>query len=222
MLRQTASAGGTPKERAIAVHTLLRKDLILKRYRAFGEDLALLPKDAEVADKKDDGTPDLTVFKWAGAKEDYECPGLADTARTLAQKPDQLAGLICLAEFFRLNEGLGDFEPVPADGSGGAPSRRADVPRAARGGLAAGAGVDSRGEVTVIVEPTQATHGVMRATDVHKRFGRLEVLKGVSLEVRGGRRSASSAPRARARRPFCVASTISRRSPRAGSRSTGT
>jgi polar amino acid transport system ATP-binding protein len=27
---------------------------------------------------------------------------------------------------------------------------------------------------------------VMRATDVHKRFGRLEVLKGVSLEVEGG------------------------------------
>jgi polar amino acid transport system ATP-binding protein len=27
---------------------------------------------------------------------------------------------------------------------------------------------------------------VMRATDVHKRFGRLEVLKGVSLEVRAG------------------------------------
>jgi polar amino acid transport system ATP-binding protein len=40
--------------------------------------------------------------------------------------------------------------------------------------------------VTLIVEPTQATHGVMRATDVHKRFGRLEVLKGVSLEVREG------------------------------------
>jgi polar amino acid transport system ATP-binding protein len=46
--------------------------------------------------------------------------------------------------------------------------------------------VDSGGEVTLIVEPTQATQGVMRATDVHKRFGRLEVLKGVSLEVREG------------------------------------
>ena len=81
-----------------------------------------MPKDAEEADKKDDGTPDLTVFKWAGAKEDYECPGLA-AARTLAQKPDQLASLICLAEFFRLNDGLGDFEPVPGDELGGAPSR---------------------------------------------------------------------------------------------------
>ena len=40
--------------------------------------------------------------------------------------------------------------------------------------------------MTLIVEPTQATHGVMRATDVYKRFGRLEVLKGISLEVREG------------------------------------
>jgi polar amino acid transport system ATP-binding protein len=37
--------------------------------------------------------------------------------------------------------------------------------------------------VTLALEPTQATRAVMRATDVHKRFGRLEVLKGISLEV---------------------------------------
>jgi polar amino acid transport system ATP-binding protein len=35
----------------------------------------------------------------------------------------------------------------------------------------------------VLVPPT-TTEVVMQATDVHKRFGRLEVLKGVSLEVR--------------------------------------
>jgi polar amino acid transport system ATP-binding protein len=40
--------------------------------------------------------------------------------------------------------------------------------------------------VTLALEPTQATQAVMRATDVHKRFGRLEVLKGISLEVGQG------------------------------------
>ena len=37
--------------------------------------------------------------------------------------------------------------------------------------------------MTLALESTRATQAVMRATDVHKRFGRLEVLKGISLEV---------------------------------------
>ncbi len=39
--------------------------------------------------------------------------------------------------------------------------------------------------MSAAAKPATATDVVMRATDVHKRFGRLEVLKGVSLEVRG-------------------------------------
>jgi polar amino acid transport system ATP-binding protein len=37
-----------------------------------------------------------------------------------------------------------------------------------------------------VITGAVVTDVVMRATDVHKRFGRLEVLRGVSLEVRAG------------------------------------
>ena len=40
--------------------------------------------------------------------------------------------------------------------------------------------------MTIAVERATATEVVLRATGVHKRFGRLEVLKGLSLEVRRG------------------------------------
>jgi polar amino acid transport system ATP-binding protein len=40
--------------------------------------------------------------------------------------------------------------------------------------------------MSLILEDTAATDLVVRAEDVHKRFGRLEVLKGVSLDVRKG------------------------------------
>src|SRR5581483_7957371 len=53
--------------------------------------------------------------------------------------------------------------------------RPADVPRATRGRLGAGGSV--RAEMNDVV---------MEAVDVHKRFGRLEVLRGVSLNVAKG------------------------------------
>jgi polar amino acid transport system ATP-binding protein len=51
--------------------------------------------------------------------------------------------------------------------------------------MVARAGVGARSEVSTAVAPSGvATAIVLRAVDVHKRFGRLEVLKGVDLEVR--------------------------------------
>jgi len=47
--------------------------------------------------------------------------------------------------------------------------------------------------------PVNATELVVEAVDVHKSFGPLEVLKGVSLTVRRGEVVSWSAPRARAR-----------------------
>jgi polar amino acid transport system ATP-binding protein len=40
--------------------------------------------------------------------------------------------------------------------------------------------------MSLVLADTAATDTIVRATDVHKRFGRLEVLKGVSVEVRKG------------------------------------
>jgi polar amino acid transport system ATP-binding protein len=46
--------------------------------------------------------------------------------------------------------------------------------------------VGARSEVSLAAAAPAATALVLRAVDVHKRFGRLEVLRGVDLEVRRG------------------------------------
>ena len=125
VLRQTAKAAdATPRERALAAFTLLRKDLLFKGYRAFGEDLALVPKEADAlvpneTDDTEERALDFKAFEWPGASDDYKCPSLTEIARTLAQTPDQTAGQICLGEFYRLSD-PGDFAKVPTDELGGA------------------------------------------------------------------------------------------------------
>jgi len=50
----------------------------------------------------------------------------------------------------------------------------------------AGAGVGARSQVSWPAAAPAAANVILKAVDVHKRFGRLEVLKGVDLEVRRG------------------------------------
>ena len=92
------------------------------------------------------------------------------------------------------------------------------LPRAVGGGMDSGTGLGARGSL-IPAAAEQAADVVVRAVDVHKRFGRLEVLKGVDLEVRRRRDGLHHRPlRARASRPSCAASTTWRRSTGAGSR----
>ena len=63
---------------------------------------------------------------------------------------------------------------------------------------------------------------MVKAEEVHKRFGNLEVLKGIDMEVLPGQVVVLSGRPARASRPSCAASTTWRRSTPAGCGSTGT
>ncbi len=57
---------------------------------------------------------------------------------------------------------------------------------------------------------------MVKAEGVHKSFGRVEVLKGINLEVAGGEVLCLLGPRARASRRSCAASTTWRRSTAVG------
>lgn len=117
--RVAAAADATPRERAVALSTLLQKDLATRHFRAFLEDVALVPT---LTRPVDDGSPDPAMFEWAGAEGDYACPGLSRIAKTLARTPRNTSSLLCLGEFLRL-KGIGDLPPLPPDELGGAPSR---------------------------------------------------------------------------------------------------
>lgn len=118
------------RERRVARYVLLYKDLLRGRYGAFAQDAALVaPGAPDPADAESvvGGEPDAAIFQWQGGAEsddDYACPPIAEIARALAKDPRQPRGLICLAEFRRLN-GL-DYAPLdtppPPDQLGGAPS----------------------------------------------------------------------------------------------------
>jgi polar amino acid transport system ATP-binding protein len=62
----------------------------------------------------------------------------------------------------------------------------------------------------------------LRALDVHKRFGRLEVLRGVSLEVRRGETVCIIGPSGSGKTTFLRCVNHLERSTPGGSRSTGT
>ncbi len=68
--------------------------------------------------------------------------------------------------------------------------------------------------------PATSTTPMVKAENVHKSFGRIEVLKGIDLEVAPREVMCSSGPPVPASRRSCGASTTSRRSTPAGCRST--
>lgn len=137
LLRQQARQAESLSERNTAYFVLLYKDLTRGQYAAFGEDLkglkqgqyASLGKDLKPlpSSLSNDNIgsylgyvfaqgPSLQVFDWdgkgeAGESANYRCPGIAETAAILQENPKAPAGLLCLAEFIRLN----NFDEMPLD-----------------------------------------------------------------------------------------------------------
>jgi hypothetical protein len=107
-LRKIARATDRPaQERAVALYTLLWKDLSYGRYADFLKDRALVPAGAEdrgafsgflTSDEISAG-----VFTRGDTSESYACPDLGATVKRLAANAGDVQGLICLGEFYRLN-----------------------------------------------------------------------------------------------------------------------
>ena len=105
VLSKTSSA----RERDVALHTLLYKDLLQGRYRDYIGDHRLLPtgsgRSKPAAYGESDFQPKLGIFSWSGKRSDdsYNCPSTIDTAAKLARNPVDRDGLICLGDFVKAN-----------------------------------------------------------------------------------------------------------------------
>ena len=119
ILKMQATSATAPKtERDAALYRLLVRDLTHGRFKGFLADVKLIPENPEAAAVSEDQR-DFSVFRWAGGTEDsYTCPGIIALAETLAAKPNDVQGRLCLGEFFRVNY-IMPIDPVDKDDLGG-------------------------------------------------------------------------------------------------------
>ena len=109
VLRATAKDTARPMpERRTAMHALLWKDLSRGRYADFGRDYALLEgfapdseTDSEIYQPEFYPLDEFRSGTWA---EDFACPDIAATAGRLARNAKDSGALLCLGEFYRLND----------------------------------------------------------------------------------------------------------------------
>jgi hypothetical protein len=132
LLRKQAANAASDREQQVAIFTLLYKDLTRGAYGDFLRDYALIPANAKPRAQDDYLAPrytDIALFRWTGEGE-FACPPLKTVATTLAAKPRDAQGLLCLGEFIRTQGldpdyyGVTQFldEQPEADELGGTPS----------------------------------------------------------------------------------------------------
>jgi hypothetical protein len=114
--RQAADVSAGAHERALALFTLLYKDLMQGGYRAFTGDVAQVPGSAKAGEvyfaaELGTGEAPTGIFTKGRTAEDFACPVLRETAAGLATAPRDAKGLLCLGEFIRLN----DLDGFPLD-----------------------------------------------------------------------------------------------------------
>jgi len=144
LLRKQATNGATEREQQVAIFSLLYKDVTRGAYGDFLRDYALIPANAKTRAPDDYQSPrytDVALFRWTGQGE-FACPPLKTIATTLAAKPKDAQGLLCLGEFIR-TQGLDpDYygvtqaldEQPEADELGGTPSLFPGTPFPRAGG----------------------------------------------------------------------------------------
>ncbi len=124
ILRAQAVNGARPQgERALALFTLVYKQLSHGNYAGFLSDAAQIPADADSSAglwnlTGQDAIP-LGLFTNGRFSDGYACPALKATAARLARNPKDGKGLLCLGDFYRLNgfDGFDEFAVSPAPGS---------------------------------------------------------------------------------------------------------
>ncbi len=94
-------------ERQVALFTLLYKQLASGDYSDFLKDSRSIPADAVINGyltmlHADENVP-LGLFNKGIVEDEFSCPSLTATARSLAKNPKQQRARLCLGEFIRLN-----------------------------------------------------------------------------------------------------------------------
>ena len=137
--RQVADAAAGEHERAMALFTLLYKDLTQGGYRDFTSDVLQVPAGAKAKEiyfpgVMGSGDVPTGIFTKGRTMEDFTCPALHVTAAGLAAAPREAKGLLCLGDFIRLNDLDGfvfDTHPKPEE-LGGTKPRFAGTPTFSR------------------------------------------------------------------------------------------
>ncbi len=129
LLRQQARDANAPAhERQVAAFTLLYKDMTRGAYRDFASDIALVPAGAPAEGGYYDfpamETVPVGIFTQSKALGDIGCAPLKDTAARLAANPRDARGLLCMADFMRVNgfDGFALDSKIPDDQLGGTAS----------------------------------------------------------------------------------------------------
>lgn len=112
LLHRQTGPQQTPEERAIALHTLLTKQLTHRDYTGFLKDSELLKVIAPLKSTENMSwnEEDLTLFNWDGSdtEDGYECPSLQETVTALSHNANDAHALNCMGEFFlRTGNGVG-------------------------------------------------------------------------------------------------------------------
>ncbi len=103
LLKQQATAPeASRRERNTALYRLLVRDLTQGRFKAFPDDMALLPPIEESVINIDSGDA-FAMFRVQTNDSAYKCPAISEVARKLARNAHDVAARLCLGEFFRRN-----------------------------------------------------------------------------------------------------------------------
>ncbi|UIP06172.1 hypothetical protein LY632_10780 [Erythrobacter sp. SDW2] len=110
ILKAQARAKDAPAgENSFATFTVLWRQLQHQEYKGFLDDLPLAAQYQPGEDYYgmwgllDEPIAPANVFATGQTKDEFACPALEQTVRTLAAKPEDAGALLCLGDFFRLN-----------------------------------------------------------------------------------------------------------------------
>jgi hypothetical protein len=106
LLRQQTKQGVNNRQRVIALHTLLVKDLSVADYASYQQDIQLVSQITPLPsnDKDDNSDIDLSFFNWDGNNSEpgYACASLNNTVQALIKNGKDGHALNCMGEFLRL------------------------------------------------------------------------------------------------------------------------
>lgn len=110
ILKAQARAKDTPEgENSFATFAVLWRQLQHQEFKGFLDDLPLASQHKPGEDYYgmwgllDEPIAPANVFVTGKTTDEFACPSLEQTARTLAAKPKDAGALLCLGDFFRLN-----------------------------------------------------------------------------------------------------------------------
>ncbi len=116
--QQATDIEASRRERNTALYRLLVRDITQGRFKAFPDDMALLPPIEDGAINADSGDA-FAMFRVQTTDADYACPAISNVASLLAKNPRDVTARLCLGEFHKNNSYELQLTPVGKNELGG-------------------------------------------------------------------------------------------------------